>query len=1001
MELGEIQSKLEKYNQNHLLQKYSEMSLEDKKKLIEQISNIDFELMKKLYKSATNKVEFEDIDIEPIDYIDKSKMANEEKKKYINRGIAAIKDKELAVITMAGGQGTRLGHNGPKGTFIMPIDSQKSIFELLCDHLKDAVEKYNTFVPWYIMTSEENHEETLEFFETNNYFDYPRNYIQFFKQGKLPMLGEDGKILLTEDGFVKEASDGHGGTPATLKKTGILEQMNEKGYKWIFISGVDNILANLVDPLLIGMAILNKSQILLKSVEKTDPKEKVGVFCKKNKRVGVVEYTEITDEMANMRDNYGSLVYGDLNALLHLIHIDTLNYICATKLPYHTAHKKADYLKSDSTVERATMPNAYKFESFIFDAFELVDKVSVLRVKREEEFAPLKNRVGVDSPETSKKLYEDYLLRKTAIENYQKWLEDYNIDEDTKKELKLISSNDREIKERFYKELDFGTAGLRGIMGAGTNRMNKYTVTKATQGLANYINKIGKEERGVVILYDTRNMSKEFAEQTALCLNANGIKTYIFNNARPIPVLSYAIRMLNAIAGVMITASHNPPEYNGYKVMWEDGAQITSPIDKDIISEVRNIKRYSDIKSMKIEKAKSQKFFQEIGEELENRFLSEVSKQLINNDNLGESKSKIKIVYTPLHGTGLIPVTRILKENGYKNVFVVPEQELPNGNFPTVEFPNPEDPNTFKLALKLAKEIDADICFATDPDCDRLGVQIKNREGKYISLSGNQIAMILLEYIITQRQSLGLMPENPALVSTIVSTNLAKRIAEYNNVAYYETLTGFKYIGKYIKEFLDNNTHNFIFGFEESYGFLAGIHARDKDAVVASALFVEAATYYLSKGLTLDLQLEEISKKYGYYLEETIILTLKGTEGEKQIKAIMEYVRNNMPKKVANLEVVRTRDYLKEEIIDVNTGEKSHTELPNSNVIYLELEQDSWLAMRPSGTEPKIKFYIGSNSESKEKSQKIIKDIIKEVENLISKSKAKSNTIKFRGNRIN
>lgn len=986
MDLNSIADRLKKHGQEHLLMKYDQMNEEQKQKLLTQILNIDFELMKSLYENAISEVDHGDIEIEPVDYIDKSKLTESEKEQYIEKGIAVIKDKELAVLTMAGGQGTRLGHQGPKGTYKIEMEKDKSLFELLCDHLKFAVEKYNTFINWYIMTSEENYERTVAFFEEENYFDYPKNYVKFFKQGQLPMIGEDGKILLDKEGFVKEAADGHGGTLETLKKTGILSEMEEKGFKWIFISGVDNVLANLVDPLLIGLAVTNKSEIALKSVEKTDPEEKAGVFCKKNKKVGVIEYTEITKDMANMRDNYGSLVYGDLNALLHLFSIEKLKDICEKRLPYHTAHKKADYLDEDGKLVIAKKPNAYKFESFIFDSFEMSEKVDVIRVKREEEFAPLKNKEGVDSPETAKKLYGDYLVRKTAYENYEKWLNDRHIDDETKRELQKISGNEVEIKERFYGDLEFGTAGLRGIMGAGTNRMNRYTVLKATQGLANYIVANDLEERGVAILYDTRNNSKEFALETALCLNANGIRTYMFDEPRPIPILSYSVPKLGAAAGIMITASHNPPEYNGYKVFWEDGAQIVEPIDKGIIEEIRKIKRFSEIKMVDLEKAKKSKLYNEVGNALETAYIRDIKKLSIYDKEIAEEKKNLKVVYSPLHGTGGKVVNRVLESLGYENIYTVPEQELGNGNFPTVDFPNPEHISTFEYSVRLAEKIDADLCIATDPDSDRIGVMVKNIVGMYEPLQGNEIGKFLLEYVLSTQSEKGILYDKSAVVSTVVSTRITKEMAKTYNVNYYEGLTGFKNIARHIRSFEEkykngetDKKEKFLFGFEESFGYLYGNNARDKDGVISTMLFLEAAAYYKNKGITVLEQMEKIDEKYGYYREHTITITLKGIEGQKQIEQIMETLRENKAENINGMNILRIRDYLNGTLKDMKTGKIENVELPKTNLLYFEIENDVWVAARPSGTEPKIKFYMGVKAESLEKTTQMIKIFIDSV----------------------
>lgn len=975
--MKEIEALLKRHGQEHLLLKYNELNEKDKETLINQIKNIDFDLMKELYEKAKSDVQFDDCEIEPIEHISREKMSKLEIDELIKLGINSIQENEYAVVTMAGGQGTRLGHAGPKGTYAL-LKEGNTLFELLCDHLKEAAKKYNTFINWYIMTSEQNHNETVEFFEANNYFDYPKNYVKFFIQGKLPMLGENGDILLDETGLVKEASNGHGGTLNTLKKTGILEEMKERGFKWIYISGVDNVLAKLVDPFMIGYSIKNDTEITVKSVEKADPKEKAGALCKKNGNTGVIEYTEISDEMANLRNNYGSLVYGDINILLNLFNIEALDKICEKRLPYHTAHKKADYLDKNGVVVKATEPNAYKFESFIFDSFEMLDNVKVLRVKREDEFAPLKNAEGADSPETAKKLYTDYMIKKHAYENYQKWCKDTVFDEQIKSELNSISGNEIEIIDRFYKELEFGTAGLRGIMGAGTNRMNKYTVTKATQGLANYIIKKNLENKPVVIGYDTRNNSKEFANEVALTFNANGIKTLLFDKERPVPMLSYATRILKASFGIMVTASHNPSEYNGYKVFGSNGAQIINPVDKEIIKEVNEVKKYSDIKTISREKAESKELYVLIGSAIEQRYYKELTKLMFNVSD--KAKEELKIVYSPLFGTGNIPVRTLLEKQGYSEVYVVAEQELPNGNFPNLKYPNPEELSAMNLAINLSKEVDADICFATDPDADRLGIMVKDKQGKYEKLTGNQIASLMLKYILENKKLKNELAKNSVIVSTIVSTNLTKKIAKKYNVEYLETLTGFKYMGNYIDKFEKTKEKQFIFGFEESYGFLYGTHARDKDGIVASLLIVEMAAYYKSKGKTLIDVLNDIYKEYGYCIEDAKSIILKGQEGEMQIKAIMESLRENMPKDIFGIRVLKAKDYKLEKIIDFETNNITKTDLPNSNVIYLELEDDAFVAIRPSGTEPKLKFYMGVFEESREKALEKLDKIKKFVD---------------------
>ena len=557
------------------------------------------------------------------------------------------------------------------------------------------------------------------------------------------------------------------------------------------------------------------------------------------------------------------------------------------------------------------------------------------------------------------------------LEKFNYWCTSETFDEDTKKELNNIKNNENEIKERFYKDLEFGTAGLRGIIGAGTNRMNKYTVTKATQGLANYILKTGKADKGVAIAFDSRNFSPEFSMWAALCLNANGIKTYRFDTLRPTPELSFAVRELGCIAGIVVTASHNPPEYNGYKVYWEDGAQIVPPVDGEIISEVNAIADYSEIKMMNLNDAISQGLYNVIGEEIDNKYLKTLQMLVLNTEEVKNFGKDLKIVYTPLHGTGNIPVQNILKELGFNNVYVVPEQELPDGNFPTVNYPNPEDPKAFALALELAKKVDADLILATDPDADRLGVYAKDSvSGEYVFFTGNMSALFIAEYELSQKKEKGILPENGAMVTTIVSSNLTTAIAKEYNVKLFEVLTGFKYIGEKIKQFEQNNSYEYVFGFEESYGCLVGTHARDKDAIVAVMKTCEAAAFYKSKGLSVVEQMENIYKKYGYYKEGQTALTFKGIEGAEKIKSIMEKLRNNPPMELAGLKVLAFRDYLLNTSNDFRTNKSSETGLPKSNVLYFELENNSWCCVRPSGTEPKIKFYYGVCTDSCEASLK-------------------------------
>ena len=565
-------------------------------------------------------------------------------------------------------------------------------------------------------------------------------------------------------------------------------------------------------------------------------------------------------------------------------------------------------------------------------------------------------------------------------EQYEFWLKDSYFDEETKKELQEIQGNEAEIEERFYKELEFGTGGLRGVIGAGTNRMNLYTVRKATQGLANYILKQGCADKGVAIAYDSRFMSPEFADEAALCLNANGIKAYVFDSLRPTPELSFAVRKLGCISGIVVTASHNPPEYNGYKVYWEDGAQVTAPKDKEIIDEVKNVTDYHTVKIMDKDTAVSQGLYNVIGKEIDDAYMEELKKLIVHPEVIKEVADDIKIVYTPLHGTGNLPVRRILSELGFKNVFVVPEQELPDPKFTTLEYPNPEDPKAFALALKLAKEKDADIVLATDPDADRLGIYAKDtKTGEYVSFTGNMSGMLIAEYILRERKATGTLPSNAALIKTIVTTNLADPLAESYNVKLIEVLTGFKYIGEQIKWFEEQGTYEYVFGLEESYGCLAGTHARDKDAVVAVMCLCEVAAWCKKQGITVWDQMLKIYEEYGYYKEGIHTITLKGIDGAEQIKAIMEKIRNNPPKSFGDLEVLEFRDYTKDTATDMKSGEVKKTGLPESNVLYFDLSNNSWCCARPSGTEPKIKFYMGVKGTSLEDAEKKLEDLKEKV----------------------
>ncbi len=569
-------------------------------------------------------------------------------------------------------------------------------------------------------------------------------------------------------------------------------------------------------------------------------------------------------------------------------------------------------------------------------------------------------------------------------ELYDEWLNNPCFDETTKEELRNISDDDNEIKERFYKELEFGTAGLRGIIGAGTNRMNEYTVRKATQGLANYILKVGGSDKGVAIAYDSRRMSPEFADVAALCLNANGIKAYVFETLRPTPELSFAVRELNCIAGINITASHNPAEYNGYKVYWEDGAQITPPHDTGIMDEVKAVTDYASLKNMSKDEAIAAGLYNTIEGKVDDDYMSALRKQVKRQDCIDKMKDQIKIVYTPLHGTGNIPARRILKELGFENVYVVEEQEKPDGNFPTVSYPNPEAAEAFEMALKLAKEKDADLVLATDPDADRLGVYVKDtKSGEYISLTGNMSGCLLADYEISQIKETTGIPEDGALIKTIVTTNMADAIAKYYGVKLIEVLTGFKYIGQQILGFEQSGKGQYLFGFEESYGCLIGTHARDKDAIVATMALCEAAAYYKTKNMTLWDAMIEMYERYGYYKDGIQAITLKGIEGLNKIQEVLETLRNNTPEKFGKYKVLSARDYKMNTIKNIATGEVTETGLPNSNVLYYDLEDGAWLCVRPSGTEPKIKFYYGIKGSSLEDADKLSEELGNEVVNMI------------------
>ena len=573
------------------------------------------------------------------------------------------------------------------------------------------------------------------------------------------------------------------------------------------------------------------------------------------------------------------------------------------------------------------------------------------------------------------------------VKRYEEWCTNPYFDADTQAELKAIDDNDGEIKERFYKDLEFGTAGLRGVIGAGTNRMNIYTVRKATQGLANYIIKAGAKARGVAIAYDSRRMSPEFADEAALCLAANGIKAYVFESLRPTPELSFAVRELKCIAGINITASHNPPEYNGYKVYWEDGAQITPPHDKGIMDEVLAVTDYTTMKTMGLEEAKAAGLYEVIGQAIDDAYIARLKEQVQHQDAIDAVGKDLKIVYSPLHGTGNIPARRVLKELGFENVYVVKEQELPDGEFPTVSYPNPEAEEAFELGLKLAKEVDADLVLATDPDADRLGVRVKDKDGVYHTLTGNMSGCLLADYEIGQKKALKGLPEDGYLIKTIVTSNLADAIAKGYNVGLIEVLTGFKYIGQQILGFETSGKGEYLFGFEESYGCLIGTHARDKDAIVATMALCEAAAYYKTKDMTLWDAMVAMYEKYGYYKDDIKSITMKGIEGLEKIQNILQTLRNNPPAEIGAYKVQKARDYQADTIKDLATGEVTPTGLPKSNVLYYELNDDAWVCVRPSGTEPKVKFYYGIKGTSLEdadsKSEELGKAVLAMVDQML------------------
>lgn len=554
---------------------------------------------------------------------------------------------------------------------------------------------------------------------------------------------------------------------------------------------------------------------------------------------------------------------------------------------------------------------------------------------------------------------------KDYMKIYQEWLTNPYFDEDTKAELRAIEGDENAIKERFYMDLEFGTAGLRGVIGAGINRMNIYVVRRATQGLANYIIKQGGADKGVAIAYDSRRMSPEFAMEAAMTLAANGIRAYKFESLRPTPELSYAVRELGCIAGINITASHNPPEYNGYKVYWEDGAQFTPPHDQGVTQEVLAIEDLSKVKTTDEASAVAAGKYQVIGKEIDDKYIAQVKAQVVNQKAIDRMQDQITIVYTPLHGTGNIPARRVMKEIGFTHVYVVPEQELPDGNFPTVSYPNPEAEEAFALGLKLAREKDADLVLATDPDADRLGVYVKDAgSGEYIPLTGNMSGSLLCEYVLSQKKEAGKIPGDGQVIKSIVTTNLIDAVAAEYGCELIEVLTGFKWIGKQILKNEETGRGSYMFGMEESYGCLIGTYARDKDAISATAALCEAAAYYKQKGMTLWDAMVAMYDKYGYYKDAVKSIGLSGIEGLAKIQSIMETLRSNAPTEVGGYQVVSARDYKRDTIKDMATGEETTTGLPSSNVLYYDLEGGAWICVRPSGTEPKIKFYYGIKGSS-------------------------------------
>ncbi len=561
------------------------------------------------------------------------------------------------------------------------------------------------------------------------------------------------------------------------------------------------------------------------------------------------------------------------------------------------------------------------------------------------------------------------------LDKYVSWLNSKEVDEKTKEELVSIKDNPTEIEERFYKDLEFGTGGLRGIMGAGSNRLNAYTVRRATQGLANYILSQKIEKPSVAIAFDSRNNSTFFAQETAKVFAANGIKAYIYETLRPTPVLSFTVRHLGCTAGIVITASHNPPEYNGYKAYWSDGCQVTSPRDKDIITEVNNVTEFAQVKFVDFEEGLKAGTIEYVSSEVDDAYIEAVKGEAIDIEVVKKHKD-ISIVYTPIHGSGYEPVMRVLKEQGYTNISVVEEQKQPDGNFTTVGYPNPEEEAVFDLGIKLAKKTDADLIIGTDPDADRVGVVVRLANGDFRTLSGNRTGILLTHYLLSRKKEMGTLPSNPAVLSTIVSTDLTEAIAKDFGATFIKTLTGFKYIGEKILEFESTKSNEFIIGFEESIGYLIGTYARDKDAVVASMLICEMACYYAERGMTLYDGLLEIFDKYGYYKEGIETITLKGIEGTQKIKEIMSHFRDGHLTKIDGITLSTREDYSTSKGVNLQTGEEWDLTLPKSDVLYFTLENGTWACVRPSGTEPKLKVYFGVKEETREKADLAVASLV-------------------------